>query len=129
MERGGGHDGAERYRFPYMCREQERDGVGNKGRFGVATIIRPLTIICLFCRMQSLVQGSFAKETYNCKESTNRSHAIPVGFTCAHVMCQSYSLDLFLFSSRAVIDVKIVGLFCRIASLLQVSFDVEITYS
>jgi len=28
----------------------------------------------LFCRISSLLQGSFAKETYNLKERTNRSH-------------------------------------------------------
>jgi len=30
----------------------------------------------LFCRIQSLLQGSFAKETYNFKEPTTRSHPI-----------------------------------------------------
>jgi len=46
--------------------------------YGVATISRLLKIIGLFCRISSLLQGSFAKETYNFKESTNRSHPIPV---------------------------------------------------
>ena len=41
--------------------------------YGVATISRLLIIIGLFCRIQSLVQGSFAKETYNFKEPTKRS--------------------------------------------------------
>ena len=44
--------------------------------YGVATIGRLLKIIDLFCRMQSVSQGSFAKETYNIKESTTRSHPI-----------------------------------------------------
>jgi len=48
--------------------------------YGVATISRLLTIIGLFCRIQSLLQGSFAKETYNLKEPTNRSHLISVLF-------------------------------------------------
>ena len=39
-----------------------------------ATISRLLTIIGLFCRIQSLSWGSFAKETYDFKEPTNRSH-------------------------------------------------------
>ena len=43
---------------------------------GVATISRPLKIVGLFCRMSSLLSGSFAKETYDCKEPTNRSHPI-----------------------------------------------------
>ena len=47
------------------------------------SISRLLKMIGLFCRIQSLLQGSFAKETfaketYNLKEPTNRSHAIPI---------------------------------------------------
>jgi len=37
--------------------------------YGVATISRLLKIIGLFCRISSLSQGSFKKETYNFKES------------------------------------------------------------
>jgi len=59
-------------------------------RYGVATISRLLKIIRLFCRIPSLLQGSFAKETYNFKEPTNRSHPIPWPFhTCA--MTHSYA--------------------------------------
>jgi len=36
-------------------------------------------IIRLFCRIQSLLLGSCAKETYTCKEPTNRSHPIVGG--------------------------------------------------
>jgi len=42
----------------------------------VATISRLLQIIGLFCRISSLLQGFFAKETYNLKEPSNRSHPI-----------------------------------------------------
>ena len=42
--------------------------------YGVATIRRLLQMIGLFCRISSLLQGSFAEETYNFKEPTNRSH-------------------------------------------------------
>jgi len=45
-------------------------------RYGVATISRLLEIMGLSCRISSLLQGSFAKETYNFKEPTNRSHPI-----------------------------------------------------
>ena len=45
-------------------------------RYGVASISRPLKIIGLFRRISSLLWGSFAKETYNFKEPTNRSHPI-----------------------------------------------------
>jgi len=44
--------------------------------YGVATCSRLFTIIGLFCRILSLLQGSFAKETYHFKEPTNRSHPI-----------------------------------------------------
>jgi len=33
-------------------------------------------IIGLFCRISSLLFGSFAKETYKSKEPTNRSHLV-----------------------------------------------------
>ena len=46
--------------------------------YGVATISRLLKMIGLFCRISSLLQGSFAKETCNFKEPTNRSHPIYV---------------------------------------------------
>jgi len=42
----------------------------------VATSSRLLKIIGLFCRISSLLKGSFAKETYNFKGLTNRSHPI-----------------------------------------------------
>ena len=44
--------------------------------YRVATISRLLGIIGLFCRISSLLQGPFAKETYNYKEPTNGSHPI-----------------------------------------------------
>jgi len=40
-------------------------------RYSVATISRRLKTIGLFCRISSLLWGSFAKETYNFKEPTN----------------------------------------------------------
>ena len=42
----------------------------------MATISRLLKIIGLFCRISSLFQGSFVKETYNFKEPINHSHPI-----------------------------------------------------
>jgi len=49
--------------------------------YGVATISSLLQIIRLFCRILSLLEGFFAKETYDFKEPTNRSHPI-TGFVC-----------------------------------------------
>jgi len=46
------------------------------GGYGVATISRLLKILGLFCRISSLLQGSFAEETYNFKAPTHRSHPI-----------------------------------------------------
>jgi len=47
------------------------------------TLYRLLQIIGLFCRIQSLLYGSFAEETYNSKEPVNRSH--PIAHMCAFV--------------------------------------------
>ena len=44
--------------------------------YGVATVSRIEKIIGLFCRISSLLQGSFAKETYDFIDPTNRSHPI-----------------------------------------------------
>ena len=43
---------------------------------GVATISRLLKITGLFCRISSLLEVSFTKETYNFKEPINRRHPI-----------------------------------------------------
>jgi len=43
---------------------------------GVTTVSRIDSIIGLFCRILSLLLGSFAKETYNFIDPTNRSHPI-----------------------------------------------------
>jgi len=47
--------------------------------YGVATISRLLKIIGLFCKRALLKMLYSAKETYNFKEPTNRSH--PIGGT------------------------------------------------
>ena len=44
--------------------------------YGVATVSRIDKIIGLFCRIASLLQGSFAKETYNLTDPINQSHLI-----------------------------------------------------
>jgi len=54
-------------------------------QYGVATSSRLLQIIGLFCRILSLLLGSFAKETYNFREPTNCSHPIPVTVRLSHV--------------------------------------------
>jgi len=46
--------------------------------YGVA-YVRRIDIIGLFCRIASLLWGSFAKETYNFIDPTNISHSIQCG--------------------------------------------------
>ena len=46
--------------------------------YGVAMVSRIDKIISLFCRIASLLQGSFAKETCNFIDPTNQSHPIPM---------------------------------------------------
>jgi len=54
---------------------------------GVATISRLLKITGLFCRLQYLFKGSFAKEPYHFKEPTNRSFPIPYSLYLCSNMC------------------------------------------
>jgi len=44
--------------------------------YGVATVSSIDQIIGLFCRIASLLLGSFAKEAYNLIDPTHRSHSI-----------------------------------------------------
>ena len=50
--------------------------IGVPWRYGVATISRLLKIIGLFCKRALQKRQYSAKETYNLKEPTNRSHPI-----------------------------------------------------
>ena len=68
--------------------------------YGVATISRLLKIIGLFCRIQSLLQGSFAKETYHCKEPTNQFTAAPATALPPSFVSRSRSSLLFSLVSR-----------------------------
>ena len=45
-------------------------------RYGVATMSSIDKFIGLFCRIASLLWGSFVKENYNCIDPTNMSHPI-----------------------------------------------------
>ena len=107
---------------------------------------RVLKIIGLFCRISSLLQGSFAKETYHFKEPTNRSHPTCLfsilGATISRLI---KIIALFCLFNRALLQKSSVifrGLlieetclfstiflhfFCRIQSVLQ-GFFVKETY-
>ena len=69
--------------------------------YGVATTSRLLNIIGLFCRISSLLLGSFAKETYNFKESTDRSH--PICHFSLYSICRC-SLPIILISLQSVLS-------------------------
>ena len=80
--------------------------------YGVATISRLLKIKNLFCRIQSLLYGSFAEETYNFKEPTNRSHPIFVLQRTSHLY-----LSLGVHSCKCLLRVDIcmsVGMYMYI---------------
>jgi len=64
--------------------------------YGVATISRLLEIIGFFCRISSLLQGSFAKETFDFKDPTNRSHPI----------CNGYHADRYVYKIIVCLDYK-----------------------
>ena len=64
-------------------------------------------MVGLFCRIFSLFKGSFAEETYNFKETTNRSQ--PIGST------YGTGVEVLLYHTDS--SVKIAGLFCRIMFL------------
>ena len=72
------------------------------GCYGVATVSRIDEIIGLFCRILSLFQGSFAKETYNFIDPTNQRHPIRTHTTTPYGVATISRID------------KIIGLFRRI---------------
>jgi len=67
--------------------------------YTIQTHSRLLEITVLFCRIQSLLWGSFAKETYNFKESTNRSQPIGVRSRVAKLLW-SDTLDMYTIKTH-----------------------------
>ena len=79
----------------------------------MASISRLLKIIGLFCKRALQKRLYSAKETYDFKEPTNRSHPIAVcekmgSYVCVCVNMGSYGVATI---SRLL---KIIGFFCRI---------------
>ena len=73
--------------------------------YGVASISRLLKITGFFCGVSSLLQGSFANDTCNCKEPTNRSHPTRSCLECVR-FSQGFEYSLFyraLLQKRPVI--------------------------
>jgi len=56
--------------------------VSSRDTDGVATILRPLQNIGLFCKRALYKNLYSAKETYNFKEPTNRSHPPKLHYVC-----------------------------------------------
>jgi len=57
----------------HICKKAPSDA---QIRYGVAMTSRLFKITGLFCRMLCLLQGSFAKETYDFMEPTSHSHPL-----------------------------------------------------
>jgi len=72
--------------------------------YGVAEISRLLQILGLFCRILSLTQGSFAKETYNFEEPTNRDHPIRAKHTRVRMHTRSHTCTCACARARAHTD-------------------------
>ena len=66
---------------------------------GMATCSRLLRSIRLFCRILSLLQDSFAKETYNFKEPTRRSH--PIAISCSKLSSELTFVNVYRWRWRA----------------------------
>ena len=76
--------------------------------YGVASVSRIDYITGLFCRILSLLQGSFAKETCNCVDPTNWSHPISMYLwhidACAPVCtCTPQVLCLYIYRKYGLI--------------------------
>ena len=74
------------------------------GAYGVATVSRIDKSLGIFCRISSLLQGFFAKETYNFIDPTNRSHPISrlIFLHIAFARVASFSLFLSLSLSPSL---------------------------
>ena len=83
--------------------------------YGVATVSRIDKITSLFCRIQSLLQGSFAIETYNVIDPTNRSHPI----TKCVLSLKPLLLDKVCLVAYARIQVMCVPVWCRVPQCVQ----------
>ena len=72
----------------------------------MATVSRLLKIIGLFCRIQSLLQGSFVKETYHFKEPALRSHPTALSskpymsHICVYIYQSIYSQHLITLCAQ-----------------------------
>jgi len=77
----------------------------------VATISRLLEIIGFFCRISSLLQGSFAKETCNFKEPTNRSLHIASrhGMNTDAMNSGCYIINTYAMASHYIMNICVMN--------------------
>jgi len=87
--------------------------------YGMAMISRLLKVIGLFCRISSLLYGSFAKETYHFEEPTSRSHPI-------HIYVSTWISDLIHGTCIYIYICRVDGYICWYMS--RVSPHRTITY-
>jgi len=73
--------------------------------YGVAMVSRIHKNIGLFCRIASLLQGSFAKETYNLIDPTNCSHPITRTF---RIMCMELFLHKALSGNFTTVEINVI---------------------
>jgi len=71
---------------------------------GVATISRLLKIVGLFCRISSVLYGSFAKETYHFREPTDGSHPIATHTNNTHE--ESSHTNVHISPRRVVMEFR-----------------------
>ena len=101
------------WRSAQECADRTLFGWGPPKIYGVAACSRLLKIIGLFCRISSLLQGSFTKETYNFKESTDRSHLIvkTLDFTGEYKLLKLYvSFAEYRLFYRALLQKRLITL-------------------
>ena len=76
--------------------------------YGVATVSRIDKIIGLFCRTASLLQGSFAKETYNFIDPINRSHSVHVSCAYCGLLQKLYMWMIWIIDINVDVDADCV---------------------
>jgi len=87
--------------------------------YGLATVSRIDTIIGLFCRISSVLQVSFAKETYIFIDPTNQSHPI----SASHFVLASHLQERFLLPSHLCarthwVRSRLVNMYTRLFALV-----------
>jgi len=70
--------------------------------YGVATISRLLTIVCLFCKRALYKRRCSAKETYDFEEPTNHSHPISLHMFIRYrpILIYVYAVVVFSYSYK-----------------------------